>query len=161
MKRHLGKTTIAVLVFIILLVVAGYSRAGDGFRISVGQSVFNSHLMVGEVGYEINNWEFNAATLETGNTKNGNQDQLWIFSTSYLTKPQNFRTDWAQPFLRLGVSYNDGSTLIGDTNFRLGAGVDFSDVWRVEYSHHSSAGIHSPNTGLDYITVTYKMPNMW
>ena len=149
------KTAIVVLIFIILLVWAGYSRADDGFRFSIGQSVINSDLKTGELGYEVNNWEFNATLMEAGDTKNGHQGQLAIYSTSYLTRPEAFRTSWAQPFLRLGVSYNDGSELVGRTNFRLGVGVDFSDVWRLEYSHHSSAGIHQTNTGVDYVTGTY------
>lgn len=155
------KTAIAVLIFIILLVWAGYSRADDGFRFSIGQSVINSHLKTGELGYEVNNWEFSAALMEAGDTKNGHQDQLALYSASYLTRPEAFRTSWAQPFLRLGVSYNDGSELVGRTNFRLGVGVDFSDVWRLEYSHHSSAGIHQTNTGIDYVSVTYKVPVPW
>jgi len=155
------KTAIVVLIFIILLVWAGYSRADDGFRFSIGQSVINSDLKTGELGYEVNNWEFNATLMEAGDTKNGHQGQLTIYSTSYLTRHEAFRTSWAQPFLRLGVSYNDGSELVGRTNFRLGVGVDFSDVWRLEYSHHSSAGIHQTNTGVDYVTGTYKVPMPW
>lgn len=155
------KTAYAVLLFIVLLIWAGYSRADDGVRFSLGQSLINSHLKVGSLGYEFNSWEVDATLMEGGRTKNGATGQLAIYSASYITRPQAFKLSWAQPYMRLGVSYNDGSNLVGRTNFRLGVGVDFSDVWRLEYSHHSSAGIHQTNTGIDYITATYKVPAPW
>lgn len=157
----MNKTAIAVAAFIVLLIVAGYARGEDGTRISLGTTVINSHLKTGEIGYEWNSWEASATLLEAGDTKNGHQDQLAIGSLSYLTRPQGWDVWGVQPFLRLGVSYNNGSQLIGRTNYRLGLGLDFHDVWRVEFTHHSSAGIHDPNTGLDYVTLTYKAPAPW
>jgi hypothetical protein len=154
------KTVFIVVLFAILLVSIGYVRAEDGVRVGVGESVFNSHLKTAEIGYEWNSWEASATLMGAGNTKNGRQDRLEIYSISYLTRVAAAPA-WATPFLRLGVGYNSGSTLVGRTNFRLGLGVDFSDVWRVEYVHHSSAGIHKPNTGIDYVMLTYKMPAPW
>lgn len=155
------KTAILVVLFIIVLIAAGYARADDGARIGIGQSVINSDLKTAEIAYEHNGWDVAATLMESGDTKNGYQDQLHILSVSYITRPQGWGPSWAQPYLRLGVSYNDGSELVGRSNFRLGVGVDFSDVWRVEFSHHSSAGIHSPNTGIDYLTLSYKVPPLW
>ena len=157
----MNKTVIAVLLFIVLLVVAGYSRADDGLRVGVGKALFNSHMTAAEVGYEYNNWEASATIFGEGDTKRGEQNFTPFYSLSYLTRPENFNASWAQPFLRLGVSYNDGSPLVGSTNFRLGIGADFSDVWRIEYIHYSSAGIHSPNTGVDAVLVSYLMPYPW
>jgi hypothetical protein len=154
------KTAILVAVFIIALIVAGYVRADDGARIGLGKSIINSDLKTAEIGYEWNSWEASATLSEAGKTKNGFQDQVETYSVSYLTRIAAAPV-WAKPFLRLGVSYNSGSNLVGPTNFRLGVGVDFSDVWRVEYVHHSSAGIHRPNTGVDYVMLTYKMPAPW
>jgi hypothetical protein len=154
------KTAILVAVFIVALIVAGYVRADDGARIGLGKSIINSDLKTAEIGYEWNSWEASATLSEAGKTKNGFQDQVETYSVSYLTRIAAAPV-WATPFLRLGVSYNSGSNLVGPTNFRLGVGVDFSDVWRVEYVHHSSAGIHRPNTGIDYVMLTYKMPAPW
>jgi len=155
------KTAILVVLFIVILITAGYARADNGARIGIGQSVINSHLKTAEIGYEHNGWDFSATLMESGDTKNGYQNPLHIASVSYITRPQGWGTSWAQPYFRLGVSYNNGSELVGRTNFRLGVGVDFSDVWRIEFVHHSSAGIHSPNTGIDYIMLSYKVPPLW
>lgn len=160
---NINKTAIGVFIFICLLIFAGYSakiEAEEKFYIGVGKSVINSHGKVGEIGYEINDWEFQATLVEAGDTKNGFQDQLEIYSISYLTKP-HWGYKGVDPYVRLGVSYNSGSNLVGDSNFRLGLGLTFHDVWRVEYSHHSSAGIHQTNTGIDYTSLTYTMPLPW
>jgi hypothetical protein len=61
----------------------------------------------------------------------------------------------------MGLSYNDGSKLVGRTNFRLGLGLDFNEVLRVEYVHHSSADIHNPNRGIDYIMLNYTVQAPW
>jgi hypothetical protein len=154
------KVTFIVVLFVIVLISIGYVRADDGVRIGIGKSVINSHLKTAEIGYEWNSWEASATLMESGDTKNGRQDQLEMYSVSYLTRIAAAPV-WANPFMRLGVSYNNGSNLVGPSNFRLGLGIDFSDVWRVEYAHHSSAGIHRPNTGVDYVTITYKAPAPW
>lgn len=145
------KTALAVAVFVVLLLIAGCARAESGVRIGLGKSIVNAYGTVGEIGYEYNDWELSATLI--------GDEQTEVYSVSYLTRPIDYKP--AQPFLRLGVSYNSGSHLVGDSNFRLGVGVDFSDVWRLEYVHHSSAGIHKPNTGIDYVVMTYKMPAPW
>jgi len=154
------KTAILVAIAIIAIIWSRYSEAENGARIGIGRTVINSELKVGEIGYEYNSWEVNAALIEAGDTKNGPQDQAAVYSVSHITRPA-FGKPWAQPFMRLGVSYNTGSELVGRTNFRLGVGLDFSDIWRVEYSHLSSAGIHQTNTGTDYVSITYKAPLPW
>jgi len=159
------KTAYAVVAFIIILIAAGYSMKSNAdddqfFTIGIGQSVVNSHLKTGEIGYHINDWEFNATLQEAGPTKRGDQDKVNIYSVSYVTEP-GWGVWGVEPYFRLGVSYNDDSPMVGDTNFRLGIGVDFHNVWRVEYSHHSSAGIHDPNTGIDYVTINYKFDPFW
>lgn len=155
------KVAIVVTLFVFLLLIAGYVRAEDGARIGIGKSLINSHLKTAEIGYEWNNWEASATLMEAGDTKNGHQNKLALYSVSYLTRPEPLQNRYASPFMRLGVSYNSGSELVGRTNFRLGVGLDFADVWRVEWAHHSSAGIHDPNSGIDYVTLTYKMPAPW
>ena len=159
----ISKTAIAVVTFVLVLVIAGYSakaNSDQSFNIGVGQSVINSHLKVGMVGYQINNWEFNARLMEEGFTKNGYQDQMETYSVSYLTKP-NWGFYGVDSYFRLGVSKNSGSELVGDTNFMLGIGADFHDVWRIEYVHDSSAGIHNPNSGVDAVIVSYQFDPFW
>jgi len=158
----MNKTAFGVGGFIILLIAAGYaanSRA-DTVNLGVGKSVINSHLKVGEIGYERNGWEVQATLMGAGDTKNGQQDQLSIYSVSYITEP-GWGYKGVEPYVRLGISHNTGSTLIGSSNFRLGLGVEFSKVFRLEYVHHSSAGIHEPNTGLDYVALSYTVPTPW
>lgn len=159
-----NKTFFGVVTFILVLLAAGYSANSsadeNGPRISIGKTFVNSYLKVGEVSYEYNNWEASAALMQAGGTKNGPQEQLEIYSLSYLTKPY-WGAFGIDPYFRLGVSKNSGSALVGDTNFRLGVGADFHDVWRIEFSHHSSAGIHDTNTGIDYITISYKIPTLF
>jgi hypothetical protein len=157
-----NKTALGVGGFIILLIAAGYaanSRA-DTVNIGVGKSVINSHLKVGEIGYEHKNWEVQASLMESGNTKNGNQKQLVLYSVSYITEP-GWGYKGVEPYLRLGVSHNTGSKLVGANNFRLGIGVNFNEVFRLEYVHHSSAGIYKNNTGIDYVMLNYVMVAPW
>lgn len=163
-NKKFNKTALGVVAFVIILLAAGYSAKSDadenGPRISIGKTVINSHLKVGELSYEYNNWEASATLMEAGGTKNGSQEQLEMYTASYLTKP-NWGVYGFDPYFRLGFSYNTGSKLVGDTNYRLGVGMDFHDVFRVEFSHHSSAGIHNPNTGIDYVTISYKIPPLF
>lgn len=154
----MNNTIIAVIAFTVLLLAAGYSRAEDGVRIGVGKSFIGSDVTVGELGVEYNNWELTTTQFGQGWTKRGEQEAHAFYSASYLTKPQALQNKWASPFLRLGVSYNSGDPLVGKSNYRLGIGVDFSDVWRIEYGHYSSAGQHDPNSGVDWVALTYKMP---
>jgi hypothetical protein len=159
----INKTALGVVTFIILLILAGYSaksNAQDYVHIGVGRSIINSDLKVGEIGYEFNNWEIQATLLEPGDTKNGFQNKLEMFSISYLTVPK-WGYKGVEPYFRLGASYNTGSTLVGKTNFKLGIGLDFNRVFRLEYVHHSSSGIHNPNTGIDYVAVSFQMPAPW
>jgi len=162
--KNMNKTAIAVLTFIIFAVILfGYSeqsKAEQSVQIGLGETVINSHLTVGEIGYEYNQWEIQAALIEAGATKNGRQDQMEVYSVSYRTEP-NLEFFGIQPYSRLGVSYNSGSELVGDTNFRLGLGLDFHNVWRVEFSHHSSSSIHDPNTGVDAVTITRTINPPW
>ena len=158
----MNKTKVTVGVFALVLIAAGYAMnaRADSVHIGLGKSLINSQLVVGEVGYERNGWEVQAALMESGDTKNGPQDQLSIYSVSYITEP-----GWGykniEPYIRLGVSHNTGSELVGTSNFRLGAGLNFNRVFRLEYVHHSSAGIHQTNTGVDYVMLNYITPAPW
>jgi len=158
----MNKTKLAVAAFVVLLVIAGYaaSSRADTLTIGLGKSFVNSSSTVGEIGYERKGWELQAAVMGAGYTKNGRQDNLSVYSLSYITEP-GWGYKGVQPYVRLGVSHNTGSKIIGSSNFRLGLGVNFNHVFRLEYVHHSSAGIHDPNTGLDYVALSYIMPAPW
>ena len=145
-----------------LLIAAGYAATAraDTVNVGLGKSILNSHSTVGEIGYERKGWEVQANLIGAGDTKNGQQDHLSIYSVSYITDP-GWGYRGVEPYIRLGVSHNTGSKLIGSSNFRLGLGVNFNQVFRLEYVHHSSAGIHDPNTGLDYVALSYIMPAPW
>jgi len=157
-----NKTKLAVAAFVVILIAAGYaaSARAETLTIGLGKSFVNSSSTVGEIGYERKGWEVQAAIMGKGYTKNGKQDQLSVYSVSYITEP-GWGYKGIEPYVRLGVSHNTGSELIGTSNFRLGLGVNFNQVVRLEYVHHSSAGIHNPNTGLDYVALSYIMPAPW
>lgn len=145
-------TVIAVLAFIVLLVVMVYAeaaRAQDGVRISLGRTVANSSATFGEIGYEWRRWELTAGQIGVGNTHNGPQSEVAVFSASRMVRP-GWRFLGAEAYSRIGVAYVRGSPLVGDTNFRLGLGLQYRH-FQIEYFHLSSAGIHQPNTGIDGI----------
>lgn len=149
-------TMVAVIVFIVVLVFAAYNaRAEDGARISLGYTAANSTLPIGEIGYEYKGWEVAASLIGVGDTKNGEQKEVPVYSLSYITRP-NWSFLGGRNYYRLGVSYVNGSPLVGDTNFRLGVGLEYK-VFQVEYFHYSSAGIHQPNTGIDGIQLRFKI----
>lgn len=162
----MNKTMWAVILFLIVLLTATFSMRSNadedynGARISLGHTVANSSMTTGEVSYEYNNWEAGYTLVGEGETKRGYQDQSHIYSLSYVVRP-----DWeiwnVENYYRLGVSYQDGNNLVGDTNFRLGVGLQWRDVVQLEYTHYSSAGIHDPNTGIDMIQLRYMIPSIW
>ena len=158
----MNKTKLAVALFVVVLVAAGYaaSARADTLTIGLGKSFVNSSSTVGEIGYQRNGWELQAALVGAGYTKNGQQSQLSVYSLSYITEP-GWGYKGVEPYVRIGVGHNTGSKLIGSSNFRLGFGINFNQVVRLEYVHHSSAGIHKPNTGLDYVALSYVMPAPW
>jgi len=158
----MNKNKVAVGVFALVLIAAGYAMnaRADSVHIGLGKSLINSQLVVGEVGYERDGWEVQASLMESGNTKNGNQKQVSLYSVSYITEP-GWGYKGVEPYLRLGVSHNTGSELVGNNNFRLGIGVNFNEVFRLEYVHHSSAGIYKNNTGIDYVMLNYIMVAPW
>jgi hypothetical protein len=129
----MNKTGIAVALFVVILIAAGYAATAraDTVNIGVGKSVIISH-----------------------------QKQLVLYSVSYITEP-GWGYKGVEPYLRLGVSHNTGSKLVGANNFRLGIGVNFNKVFRLEYVHHSSAGIYKNNTGIDYVMLNYVMVAPW
>jgi len=158
----MNKTGIAVALFVVILIAAGYAAKSeaDTVHIGIGKTVINSHLKTAEVAYNREGWEASAALTEAGRTKNGNQKQLVLYSVSYITEP-GWGYKGVEPYLRLGVSHNTGSELVGANNFRLGIGVNFNKVFRLEYVHHSSAGIYKNNTGIDYVMLNYVMVAPW
>jgi hypothetical protein len=160
-KGKWKETALAVLAFIIIFLAASYSddtRSQDlSATIGVGHSVINSDLKVGIIGLKYDRWELNARLMEAGETKNGYQEQMETFSASYITEP-DISFKGIQPYMRLGASYNTGSELVGNTNFMLGVGVDFHDIWALEFVHDSSAGIHSTNSGVDSVFLKYNAP---
>jgi hypothetical protein len=160
---NISKTALGVVAFVLLLVLAGYSAKSSAesfIHLGVGKTLFNSDLKIGEIGYQYGNWEVQASLSEAGVTKRGWQEQVDTYSVSYLTTP-GWGYAGAEPYFRFGVSHNSDSNLVGSINYRLGIGVNFNQVFRLEYVHHSSAGIHDPNTGIDYVALNYVMEAPW
>lgn len=148
-------TMAAVFIFIVLLVLAAFNASAEtGYRVSLGHTVANSHTPWGEFGYEFpNGWELAGSVSGAGDTARGRQGEVSTVSWSRIVRP-----DWhvlgGRNYYRLGVAHVDGSPLIGNSNFRLGIGLEFK-VFQIEYFHYSSAGIHQPNTGIDGIQLRF------
>lgn len=161
--RAIKPTAWAVLAFIVAIILGvlsainAYAEPVDhtGFRVALGRTVVNSSAAFGEFGYEFpSGWELTGTAMGATDTKRGQQGEVQAMSFSRLVRP-----DWhlagANVYLRLGVAYVDGAELIGDTNFRLGLGLEWQRVLQIEYVHWSSAGIHQPNTGIDGIQLRF------
>lgn len=148
-------TAIAVVIFILVLLWASFdARADSGMRIALGRTVFNSGAMWGEVGYEFQSgWELAASVSGAGETRNGAQGEVEAVSLSRVVRP-HWRLLGATNYYRLGVAYVHDSPLVGDTNYRLGIGLEWPG-FQVEFFHYSSAGIHRPNTGIDGVQLRY------
>lgn len=150
-------TKLIVIAFIVILILAAGSAWADA-KIALGQTVFNSHSTIGEIGYEWNDWEVNVGLIGAGSTKNGGQDIVPTYSLSKLIKP-DWRFLGGKNYYRIGVAYIDGSPLVGNTNFRLGVGLEYKH-FAIEYMHYSSAGIHNTNTGIDGLVLRLNLP-LW
>jgi len=157
--RAIKPTAWAVLVFIVVLILACLSaieaHADPGFRFALGRTVANSSATLGEFGYEFaSGCELTGSAIGASDTTRGPQGEVQALSFSRLVRP-----DWhlagADVYMRLGVAYVDGAELIGDTNFRLGIGMEWRRVMQIEYVHWSSAGIHQPNTGIDGLMIRF------
>lgn len=145
------KTAIAVVIFLFVLLLAmcsERSEAADGARIALGKTAVNSSHTYGEFGYEWNQWEITIGQIGQ------EEDPAEVFTLSRIVRP-DWRILGATNFYRIGFAYVDDSPLIGDTNFRLGFGLEWELV-QLEYFHYSSAGIHDPNTGVDGIQFRIK-----
>jgi hypothetical protein len=155
-KKGVSHTVLAVLTFLIGFVAAVYSESArsEGY-IGLGKSTFNSHSMMGEVGYRTDsNWDYQLMIIGEGETKRGRQNTVYGASVSHVVKP-GWKVKDADFFMRLGVAYIHDSPLVGDTNFRLGFGFDLGP-FEVEMMHYSSADIHKTNTGVDSIAFRAK-----
>ncbi|MBT0961671.1 acyloxyacyl hydrolase [Denitromonas iodatirespirans] len=157
--RAIKPTAWAVLAFIVAIILGILSaieaHAEQGFRVALGRTVVNSSATFGEFGYEFpSGWELTGTAMGATDTKRGQQGEVQALSFSRLVRP-----DWhlagANVYLRLGVAYVDGAELIGDTNFRLGIGLEWQRALQIEYVHWSSAGIHQPNTGIDGVQLRF------
>ncbi|QDP60424.1 MAG: hypothetical protein GOVbin1096_52 [Prokaryotic dsDNA virus sp.] len=152
-----NKTFFGVVIFIILLLFAADNAySANGPKISLGKTLINSNLAYGEIGYEYENFELTAAQMGEGSTKNGDQGVVQIYSLSHLVRP-DWNTFFGKNYYRIGVAYIEDSPLVGNTNFRLGVGIDYG-AFSVEYFHYSSSGIHNPNTGIDGIQLKLNIP---
>lgn len=145
-----GCATVAVLA-------SAWPRDADaepGWRVGLGRTLFNSWATWGEIGYEWPGaWEIAASAGNAGNTRNGHQDGVAAASFSRILRPQ-WHLLGAANYYRLGVAYVDGSVLVGNGNFRLGIGLEWSAV-QLEYFHYSSGGLGKPNTGVDGLVLRF------
>ena len=148
-------THLLVALFIGVLLLASYSaRASDGAYITLGHTVFNSSVTNAELSYRHSDWEFGVGQFGAENsTRNGPQDVHGYASISRLVYP-GWRVAGGENYYRLGAAYVDDSPLVGNTNYRLGIGIDWG-VFQVEFAHFSSAGMHPVNSGIDSVQARF------
>jgi hypothetical protein len=147
------KTAVAVAIFIILLIFAAYDARAQA-SIGLGYTVMNSSMTTGEIGYEYNGWNASAMVIGSGETVFGNQDNVYAYALTNIVRP-NWHFLGGRNYYRIGVTYVDGSPLVGPTNFRLGIGMEW-EVFALEWVHISSAGIHRPNRGIDVLQLRFR-----
>ena len=147
-KDNIKPTAVAVAVFIVVLVFA-MRDAEAGGTISLGTTVMNSSETFGEIGYRHNVYEANFMLIGEGHTEKGIQDHVNVYSVSRIVSP-GWPLLFGKNYYRIGLAYVDDSPLVGNSNYRLGIGIDYG-VFSIEYVHFSSAGIHKTNRGIDGI----------
>lgn len=127
-----------------------------GARMAVGQTTGYVEESILEVGLEHIGWELSAA--HRGNRNEGSS----LGVTEYYSLTRVVRPDWLghgwQPFFRIGPAYVRNSAFVGNTNFRLGLGLEWRQTFAAEIGHYSSAGIHKPNTGEETFQIRYMIP---
>jgi opacity protein-like surface antigen len=110
------------------------------------------------VGYERNGWQ--AEYSEQGNHSANNNDRgttTQVFSVTRVFRPSVPANNW-QPYTGIGVAYVRNSFFVGPSNTRLRLGLEYRGTFAIEWSHVSSAGVHRPNTGLDYVQARFNVP---
>lgn len=136
----------------LLLITAASAEENNQNIVSVGvgQSLFNGDMTVVELSYRYRRWELGGVILGQGNTAEGDQERLGYAAS--ITRILDPGWEWCRgkAYGRVGVSYVDGSPLVGHFNFRTGVGIDFTD-FSLEYQHFSSASLTYLNTGIDVI----------
>ena len=80
----INKTALGVGLFIVGLLAAGFAAKSeaDTVHIGIGKSVINSHLKVGEIGYEHKNaWAFGPTmTVDAGQTITLGLNSFWTIA---------------------------------------------------------------------------------
>ena len=158
MFKQIGLIVIAAFAAILLVglsaeraLAAGPAAERPGVAlVSLGHTAANSHTSVGEVAWQLpgQRWEVGAMLIGQGATRRGAiADPIPVYSFSRLVRP-GWRLFGADAYLRLGAAYVDGHPLVGEVNYRLGAGLRWP-VAALELGHFSSGGIYDPNTGVD------------
>lgn len=128
----------------------------DGARVSLGvtQSKWMKETVL-EVGIEWNKWELAAA--QQGNSRNNTAEGVTeLYSLTRVVRPDwNLSgNDW-QNYYRIGPAYVANSPFVGNTNMRLGVGMEWRGIFALEWSHYSSANLHDPNFGVDITSIKY------
>jgi hypothetical protein len=145
----------AIIINTILFVIisasvlwCGFSEAAQPF-IGVYKHGVNLDNPGIEIGLQQDQWEVQLAFTQP-DTKTYRRETIQIAS---LSRKFQFKNVYA----RTGIAHVWGAEHLvgGAVNFRLGAGIELGKV-QIEYMHFSSAGIHSPNYGLDMIGLRYR-----
>lgn len=136
-----------------LLLVAAVSAEETGqnrVSVGVGRALFNGDMTAAELSYRYRRWELGGVILGQGDTSKGAQERLGYAAS--ITRVLDPSWEWCRgkAYGRVGISYVDGSPLVGHFNFRTGIGIDFS-TFSLEYQHFSSASLTNLNIGIDII----------
>lgn len=150
------KAAYLVAAFVVIVIAALYaSKSNAGPTIALGSTFNKSQLTYAEFGYEYRDWEVTIGQIGEGQTDYGHQEVVDVYSLSKLIRPNWCLGEFCN-YYRIGISKIDESPLVGETNFRLGIGIEHKHV-QLEFGHDSSAGVWENNGGIDALFLRLKL----
>lgn len=165
--KDVKKTVWAVLLLIVIMFVGLVKEANADVEpmIGLGKGIIHSDSQTQFIGAFLKDkkWEINAIHFgEDKDTKKGPMPDHWAFTASryvYFDSPFK-KTPWLKFYAKMGYTHiSKRNPLVGCRNmFNLGVGVRIADVLYIGEEHISSAGICSPNTGVDVFALKFVFP---
>lgn len=150
-----NKVAVGVIVAVVLIMWGSWISAekaqAEGVYFELGKTYLASSVTTHGVGYvNSDGWGVGIEATGKGQTRKGKTTPKPIISFYKVTDPNwkilggNFKTS-------LGMSYTPDQLLVGPTNFRLEFSLEYVGGAELFIRHYSSAGLHTPNTGIDLV----------
>lgn len=149
--------TLLITAFVLFLGGANVNDSPEvhptGGTVELGRTIGRLEETVGGVGVTHNGWS--AKVIQQGNRHGETAEgQTYMYSVQREFRPLNTTV---RPVMAIGPAYVVNSPFVGRTNYHLSIGAEVS-VFRITANHYSNAGMTSPNTGLDNVSVQMILP---